>query len=229
MIINGFLNASLIEYPGQICALLYTSPCNFKCPFCHNPSLIPVNSDIMDETEVMQDIYNTRQFIDAVTITGGEPTMQNDLEDFFRQVKSMGLKAKIDTNGYSPETIKRLVKENLVDYIALDIKNSFEKYKVTVGIDVDTSKIKESIDFVMKAGVQYEFRTTVVPKLIEKEDFKKIGEQIKGAEYYVLQQYNNERTLDKTWRGVKPYTKEDLEEFAGIMRNYAHKVEIFNI
>ncbi len=229
MIINGFLNASLIEYPGLICALLYTSPCNFKCPFCHNPSLIPVNSDIIDEKEVMEDIYNTRQFIDAVTITGGEPTMQNDLEDFFRQVKSMGLKAKLDTNGYSPETIKKLVGDNLVDYIALDIKNSLEKYKLTAGIEIDTSKIKESIEFVMKSGVSYEFRTTVVPKLIEKEDFVKIGELIKGGEYYVLQQYNNQRTLDKSWRGIKPYSKLELEEFAKIMGNYAHKVEIFNI
>jgi pyruvate formate lyase activating enzyme len=170
MQINGFEGVSLVDYPGKVCAIVFTSPCNFKCPFCHNPLLIPVNKDVKNVDDILNDLSDRSDFIEGVTITGGEPTLQPDLAEFAAALKSLKLLVKLDTNGYRPQSIKELLDKKLVDYIAMDIKTSFEKYPAACGTKVDISKIKESIAVIMSSGIDYEFRTTVVPGLVDRED-----------------------------------------------------------
>lgn len=229
MRINGFEGVSLIDYPGKICSIVYTSPCNFKCPFCHNPSLVTANFDVLNEEDILADIYDRREFIDAVTVTGGEPTLQPDLPEFFSKINVMGLLKKLDTNGYDLETLKKLVEGSLLDYIAMDIKTSPDMYSKAAGLKVDPRKIKKSLNYIMNCGIDYCFRTTAVPGLVTEDDFKAIAHIIEGAPLYVIQQYDNEMPLEPSYKKIKPYTEKQLEGFADIMRKHVKKVKIANV
>lgn len=228
MRINGFTGVSLIDYPGHVTSIVYTSPCNFRCPFCHNASLVETNEDTILLGEVLEQIKDRAGFVDAVAITGGEPTLNPGLVDFCATVKEMNLKVKLDTNGYRPEIIKELIDEELVDYIAMDIKSSAEKYKMGAGREIDFGKIKKSINLIMVSGVEYEFRTTAVPGIVEKEDFEQIGKIINGAARYSIQQYDNKNTLSHVFSGIPPYPEQMLDEFAKIMKEYVKEVKILN-
>jgi len=228
MRINGFLGVSLIDYPEKISSVIYTSPCNFRCPFCHNPDLIPANKGTMDEADVLDDIYDRREFIDGITLTGGEPLLQEQLVPFLEKIKNMGLLVKIDTNGYMPEKLGEMIKNRLVDYVAMDIKSSFEKYSKATGIEIAVNRIFKSIEVIMDSRIGYEFRTTAVPGLVEAEDFHKIGENIEGAFLYVIQQFENKNTFDKKYLDITPYPNRQLEEFSEIMQKYVRKVKIAN-
>lgn len=229
MRINGFEGVSLIDYPGKICSIVYTSPCNFKCPFCHNPSLVTANFDVLSEDDILADIFDRREFIDAVTVTGGEPTLQPDLAGFFGKIHAMGLLTKLDTNGYEPDILKQLVEAGFLDYIAMDIKTCPDMYTKAAGLKVDHVKIKKSLNYIMNCGIDYCFRTTAVPGLVTEDDFKAIAHIIEGAPFYVIQQYDNEMTLEPTYKKIKPYTEEQLEEFAAIMRKHVKSVKIVNV
>jgi pyruvate formate lyase activating enzyme len=229
MRINGFAGVSLIDYPGKICSIVYTSPCNFRCPFCHNPSLVSVNYDVLSEEDIVADIYDRREFIDAVTVTGGEPVLQPDLPVFFEKIHGMGLLTKLDTNGYDPEKLKELVEKGLLDYIAMDIKTSPEMYTKAAGLKADPGKIKKSLNYIMNCGIDYEFRTTAVPGLVTEEDFLKIGHLIEGAPLYIIQQFENEITLEPSFGKIKPYTEKKIEEFAQLMSRFAGIVRVANI
>ncbi|HDQ26846.1 MAG TPA: anaerobic ribonucleoside-triphosphate reductase activating protein [bacterium] len=228
MRINGFTGVSLIDYPGKICSIVYTSPCNFKCPFCHNVSLITVNPDTLSEEDILEDISDRRLFIDAVTVTGGEPFMQRDLSSFLAKIKSFGLLSKVDTNGYEPGKLAKLISEGLIDYAAMDIKAPLNFYDVASGVAADTSRIKDSIDIIMNSGIDYCFRTTVVPGIIDGKSLEKIGRLIKGAKFFVIQQYENTMTLDRSYEKIKPYGEEQLAGFSRIMEKYAEKVRTAN-
>jgi len=229
MRINGFIGVSLIEYPNKISSVIYTSPCNFKCPFCHNPGLVTVNNEIIDENNILCDLKERASFIDGVSITGGEPLLQDNLFRFLREIKNFGLLIKIDTNGYMPEKIRMLIKEGLVDYIAMDIKTSLKKYAVASGINIDTMRITDSIATIMQSKIDYEFRTTAVPGIIDEIDFYEIGELVKGAKLFSIQQFENTLTLDESFRSVKPYSENTLQKFADIMKKYVKKVKIKNL
>jgi len=226
--INGFEGVSLIDFPATVCSIVYTSPCNFKCPFCHNPSLIGVNDDTMDVDKVVSEITDRAGFIGGVTITGGEPLMQEDLPLFLKILRDMNLKIKLDTNGYFPEKIKELLDKKLVDYIAMDIKTSPEKYQFACGVKVEMDRIKRSIEIVMSSGVDHEFRTTVVPNLVEPDDIAKIGELISGAKNFSIQQFRNTNTYDELYSKINPYTEAELEVFAEEMKLYAGRVRVLN-
>ena len=228
MCINGFEGISLIDYPGKVSSIVYTSPCNFKCPFCHNPSLVGVNEEILGVDEVINDISERAGFIEGVTISGGEPLLQDDLGLFIGILKKMGLKVKLDTNGYLPENLEKLIDKNLLDYIAMDIKTSPERYQFACGVKVDMARIKNSVSLIRGSGVPYEFRTTVVPGLVEEEDMARIGEMISGAELFSVQQFRNDRTYDELYKKVVPYGEEKLSSFAEIMKQYVKKVKILN-
>lgn len=228
MRINGFEGISLIDYPGKVSSIVYTSPCNFKCPFCHNPSLVGVNEETLGVDEVINEISERAGFIEGVTISGGEPLMQEDLGLFIGIMKKMGLKVKLDTNGYLPENLEKLLDKNLLDYVAMDIKTSPERYQFACGVKVDMARITRSIGLIRESGVQYEFRTTVVPGLVEEEDMAKIGEMISGAELFSIQQFRNDRTYDELYRKVISYDDEKLASFAGIMKRYVKNVKILN-
>jgi pyruvate formate lyase activating enzyme len=229
MRINGFEGVSLIDYPGKICSIVYTSPCNFKCPFCHNPSLVKVNSDVLSEEDILTDIFDRREFIDAVTVTGGEPALQPDLAAFFSKIHGIGLLTKLDTNGYDPEILKKLVEGGLIDYIAMDIKTSPDMYTKAAGLKVDAGKIKKSLNYIMNCGIDYCFRTTAVPGLVTDEDFRAIAHMIEGAPLYVIQQFDNGMTLEPSYTKIKPYTEKQLDCFAEIMRQFVKTVKIVNV
>ena len=183
MKIGGLQKVSLIDYPGLICAIVFLQGCNFKCSYCHNPELVDPQlfQPCIKENEVL-DFLNTRKGkLDAVTITGGEPTIQDDLAPFIKQIKKMGFAVKLDTNGSQPQVIKTLLDEKLLDFIAMDIKAPLEKYKSIVKVPVNADSIKESIRLILKAKIPYEFRTTIVESQLEEKDILQIAKLISGA------------------------------------------------
>jgi pyruvate formate lyase activating enzyme len=187
-----------------------------------------VNDDVIDVEHVIMELNDRAGFIEGVTITGGEPLLQEDIHVFLKTIKEMNLKVKIDTNGYLPEKLKELIAKKLVDYIAMDIKTSPDKYQFACGVKVDMKRIRGSVELIKASGIPYEFRTTVVPNLVEHDDITKIGELISGAGQFSIQQFNNSRTYDEIYRKVNPYTEKKLEEFAELMKPYAGRVKVLN-
>ena len=191
MLIKGLQKLTLLDYPTKTACTIFTGGCNFRCPFCHNASLVlDVNEGEKYETEEVLSFLKKRQgLLDGVCVTGGEPLLQKDIKEFLGNIKDMGYAVKLDTNGYNPEKLMEVVGEGLVDYVAMDIKNCKEKYSLTTGIDIDISKIEKSVDFLMNCGVDYEFRTTIVKEYHTLSDIDKIAQWIKGAKGYFLQSF----------------------------------------
>lgn len=230
MIIGGMEKLSLIDYPGKISAIVFTQGCNFRCHFCYNPMLVwPVNRNgklnieknhslnnlfnQIDEDDFFRFLEKRVGKLDGVVITGGEPTLHKDLALFIERIKKMGYLVKLDTNGTHPEVVVELLEKKLIDYIAMDIKGPLEKYSHVTGAEVDLENIKKSIKIIMASKLPYEFRTTVVPGLIVKEDIAKMGNMIKGARAWFLQPFrSNTELVDKEFEGHKPFTPVEMEE-----------------
>ncbi|MCX8194389.1 MAG: anaerobic ribonucleoside-triphosphate reductase activating protein [Candidatus Pacearchaeota archaeon] len=217
MLIGGLQRLTLIDYPGKIAATLFVQGCNFRCPFCHNSPLVIKTTKPIPEVDIRAYLEARKRFLDAVVISGGEPTLQKDLPDFCKKLKSLGFLVKIDTNGSNPDMLKLLVKEKLVDFIAMDIKTALTKkdYEKTIGTKVNIAKIKKSIDIVKKFK-EHEFRTTCVPGLINEKELLSIGKYLKkkGAnKTYYLQQFQPHNTLDKSFESMTPYTESELRKF----------------
>lgn len=231
MRIKGFQKTSLIDYPGKICSIIFVPKCNFRCGYCYNSELV-LDKDLPEikEDEVFKALNERKKFIDAISITGGEPTLQTDLVRFIKKIKEMGFLAKIDTNGTNPELLKQLIQNKLIDFIAMDIKNVFEKYKETVNVELNHKKLEESIKIITKSGIEHEFRTTVLPKLHKKEDLVKIAkEYLTNAKKYVLQQFfPAEKMLDQTFLTEQSYNEKELEEIRTECNKHV-KTEIRNI
>ena len=176
MKIGGLQKVSLIDCPGKISSCIFTQGCNFRCPFCHNPELVwpHLFGPPLDNKDVLFFLWRRRNQIESVVITGGEPTIQNGLVDFIIKVKEMGYYVKLDTNGSNPTVLGKLIEDNLIDYIAMDIKAPFEKYNSLCGIEVNLASIRESIEIIKSSSVSYEFRTTYVTSLLNEEDISKI-------------------------------------------------------
>lgn len=192
MIINGFQKLTLLDYPGRVACTIFTAGCNMRCPFCHNASLVThIDSENTFSVEEVLDYLKKRQgILEGVCITGGEPLLQPDIKEFIAEIKKLGYSVKLDTNGTFPEKLKELVNEGLVDYVAMDIKNSQAKYKETAGINnLDLSKIEESVDFLINSNIDFEFRTTIVNEFHTVEDIQDIVVWIKGAHKYFLQNF----------------------------------------
>lgn len=192
MQIHGLNKTTLLDYPGHLAATIFTGGCNFRCPFCQNKSLVlsPESQPILEEKEILDYFEKRKNIIEGVCITGGEPTLQKDLPEFLKKIKDLGLKVKLDTNGYKPEVIKDLFEKGLLDYVAMDIKASKENYGKVAGVsDLTISKIEESVNFIIANIPDYEFRTTVVKELHPPEEILKIKEWLKNAKKYKLQSY----------------------------------------
>ena len=189
MKISGFQKLSLVDYDGHITATIFVSGCNFACPFCHNAGLVKNLEPEIDSEDVLSYLKKRFGLIDGVCISGGEPTLYNDLPDFIKTIKNIGYSIKLDTNGTNPEMIKFLVENELIDYIAMDIKNSLLDYAKTIGKDYDMSRISESIKYIMNCGIDYEFRTTLVNELHSFDNIKQIAKLICGAKKYCLQKF----------------------------------------
>ncbi len=193
MQINGFQKLTLLDFPEKTACIVFTAGCNFRCPFCHNASLVTHidNSYNVSEEEIFAYLEKRSGILDGVCISGGEPLLQPDIEQFIRKVKALGYSVKLDTNGSNPEKLIALVESGLIDYVAMDIKNSKEKYSLTAGAEVDISNIEKSVDFLLLGKVDYEFRTTVTDGLHTVEDIAEIGRWIKGAKKYFLQNFTD--------------------------------------
>ncbi|MBQ4556704.1 MAG: anaerobic ribonucleoside-triphosphate reductase activating protein [Clostridia bacterium] len=193
MHIEAYQKLTLLDYPGRTAATIFTHGCNFRCPFCHNAGLVVRPSESMiPESEILDYLEKRKKLLDGVCITGGEPLLQKDIGDFIRRVRDIGYQIKLDTNGSFPEKLEDLIKEGIIDYVAMDIKNSLDKYAITAGIPQDiVPKIEKSVNILMSSGIDYEFRTTVCGNLHTVDDMRSIGEWLKGAKAYYLQPFKD--------------------------------------
>ncbi len=194
----GLIKNSFVDYPNEIAAVVFTLGCNFNCWYCHNDELInPKNKslEIISEEEVIKFLENRKGFLDGLVITGGEPTLHSDLKEFIIKVRNLGFKIKLDTNGTNPEILKNLIDENLVDFVAMDIKNSLAEYEKIVGNCCKVKDIEKSIKILMNSKINYEFRTTFSPD-ISISNIEEIAKMIKGAKSYVIQKYNARNESD---------------------------------
>ncbi|MBQ3962741.1 MAG: anaerobic ribonucleoside-triphosphate reductase activating protein [Erysipelotrichaceae bacterium] len=226
----GLQKLTLLDYPGNMAATVFTGGCNFRCPFCHNRSLVFLNendSEIANE-DIFDFLKSRNKILDGICITGGEPLLHKGITAFIKRVRDLGLKVKLDTNGSNFEALKRLIDEKLVDYVAMDIKNSPEKYAMTIGLEnYDLSEIEKSKNYLLENHVDYEFRTTIVREFHEPEDLRKIGEWIRGAKHYYLQNFEDHGTCIQAGLGeVDLHTLETMKRIAG---EYVEHIEIRGI
>lgn len=221
MNIQGLQKLTLLDYPGKVACTIFFAGCNFRCPFCHNASLVTHidPEENIPREEVLAFLRKRAGILDGVCITGGEPLLAPDLEAFIRAIKALGYEVKLDTNGSNAEKLKHLVKAGIIDYVAMDIKNSPEKYGMTIGIEgYEMSNVMQSAAFLMEGHVPYEFRTTVVREFHKREDFEAIGQWLEGADRYYLQSFVDSGDLIQP--GLRGYTKEIMEQALGIVRQY---------
>jgi len=229
MHVKGWVRSSLIDYPEHIAAVLFTGGCNFRCPMCHNRDLV-LNPGVLPDLageEILGFLGNRVGLLDGVVVSGGEPMLQPDLAAFIRRIRELGFQVKLDTNGYSPEKLAILLNEGLVDYVAMDIKASPGKYALLAGLpDLDVDLINRSIELLLNGRCQYEFRTTVVPDLLDIGDIQEIAQWVTGGQRYVLQQFRPLQTLDPVLQMVKPYPVRVLREMAERARNWVENVTV---
>ena len=230
MKIAGLMKLTLLDYPGEMACTIFTSSCNFRCPFCHNSSLVidTESNQLLDNNEVLSFLKERKGRLDGVCITGGEPTIQEDLTSFIKEIKDIGYKVKLDTNGYNPKKLKEIVSSNLVDYVAMDIKNSLSKYPQTCGLNkMMIENILESISYLLEDHVDYEFRTTIIKEFHDENDIREIAKSIKGCKRYFLQQF--EDTPYNIKQGYHAHSKETLDRFKEILLQEGIKVELRGI
>jgi len=226
MKIKGLQKVTLIDYPEKIACTIFLFGCNFGCPFCHNPELVSreLAEELRDytEEEILKFLENRRGLIDGVCITGGEPTLNPELPELMEKIKSLGYAIKLDTNGSNPDMLKTLINNKLVNYIAMDIKVPLSRY---TEFCENPEKIKESINLIMQFP-DYEFRTTVLPKIHSKEDIIALANDIKGAKKYVIQQFRQGKTLNPDFKNEKTFSVEELNEMKNSIKNLIQNVKV---
>lgn len=226
MLIYGLQKMTLLDYPGHVACTVFLGGCDFKCPFCHNYELVDGTADpVMDEHDFFAFLQKRHGLLDGVAITGGEPLLHKDIPGFIKKIRELGFLIKLDTNGNHPDLLKALLAENLVDYVAMDIKNSLPKYAETAGLPrFDTGNIEESIRIIMESGIPYEFRTTVVDEFHDEESFKAIGKMISGASDYYLQEFVDRDTVpDKNLSGAD---SEKMGKYLEIVKKYVPNAKL---
>jgi pyruvate formate lyase activating enzyme len=231
MKIGGLQKVTLVDYPGKVACTVFLSGCNFKCPFCYSRELVLPeyiqNQPELSEKDFFSFLKEKRGLIDACVICGGEPTINPDLKDFIKKIKDLGFLVKLDTNGYLPDKLKELIDEKLIDYIAMDIKACFDDYSKATGINVDVSKIKESIELIKNSGIDYEFRTTIVPTIHTKESIIQMAKDIGRAKKYFLQAFHGEKeTINPELSKLKSFPEEELKE---IIKEVGHLFKVVKI
>ena len=230
MNIQGFQKLTLLDYPGLMACTVFTGGCNFRCPFCHNASLVtePDENEPFTEQEILDYLEKRKNTLEAVCITGGEPLLEKELPIFLEKIKATGKLVKLDTNGYLSKRLKDILNAGLVDYVAMDIKNSPEKYPLTAGLEgMSVDPIYESIDAIMNAGIDYEFRTTVVKELHSEEDFEKISEMIKGCKKYYIQSFTDSGNI--LGSGLSAPSRDELFNFLATVRKNGIQAELRGI
>ena len=227
MIIHGFQKLTLLDYPGHTACTVFSGGCNFRCPFCHNAGLVlsPGQYDTVEEEEILAFLKKRRGILDGVCITGGEPLLNPDTEEFAAKVKALGYLLKLDTNVSFPERLENMVNAGLVDYVAMDIKNCLKKYPLTVGKEgFDTSPVERSVEFLRGGKVGYEFRTTVVREFHTEEDIREIGKWLAGVPRYFLQAFSDSGEL--IGEGLHGYSPEEYKRLLSAVREYIPSAEL---
>ncbi len=225
---GGFQKNSFIDFPGKISAVIFFSGCNFKCPYCHNPELAmgkTVDAEHYDKNKILDFLSNRKKFLDGVVLSGGEPTLQKNLFSFCSNIKQMGFPVKLDTNGSRPDVIKKLIENNLIDYIAMDVKTDPFNYSPIIQEKSDPEELIKSINIIINSDIKHEFRTTCVKPFINMEIIENISKLIKGADLYVIQQFNNKKVLDPKFFNNKDYIIKDseLKKFKNIAQTRVKK------
>lgn len=227
--ISGMQKLTLLDYPGKTACLLFTQGCNFRCPFCHNKDLLESNEKSkIEEKEIFSYLKKRQGLIDGVCISGGEPLLQEDIEEFIRKIKEMGFLVKLDTNGSNPSKLKRLLQQNLIDYIAMDIKNVFLKYDQTSGISkLKIEKIKQSIEIIENSKIEYEFRTTIVKQFHHLEELEQICKYLGPKVNYYIQNYQDCSTVLK--KGLTGFEREELLYIQKRLKKFSKNVVLRGI
>ena len=228
MLIKGLQKLTLLDFPDKMACTVFTFGCNFRCPFCHNASLVlsdRADDFTISEEELFSFLQKRRGILEGVCITGGEPTLRSDLPEFIRKIRALGYAVKLDTNGYRPAVLKSLVEAGLVDYVAMDIKNSLAHYGETVGIrSFDTAPIEASMDYLMEGHIPFEFRTTLVRGLHTPDDIRAIGERLAGQERFFLQHF--EDSGDLIGQEMSGFTPAEAEQLLAVLCEYVPNAQI---
>jgi len=228
---KGFRKLSLVDYPGKLCAIAFTGGCNFRCPWCYvrdlvlNPEMLPSTKD----SDIIKFLKRRKDWLDALVVSGGEPTIHENLPTFLGKVKRIGYSVGLETNGSNPEMLRRLIKEGLVDYIEMDVKaplSKYDKYCEVSGVKVNIKRIRESVS-IIKRSQDYAFRTTVVPTLLRSKDVVSISKELRGAKRYYIQQFKPMDTvMDARFKEVKPYPINVLNGIVRRCRRYVKNTEL---
>lgn len=229
--IKGIEKFAPIDFPGYISSTVFVGGCNFRCPFCHNAELVlkPQSLPTFPMDYFLSYLDLRKNWLEAVCVSGGEPLLHDELDVLLQIIKDRNLLVKIDTNGAFPEKLEELIKAGLLDSVAMDIKAPLDKYKKITAVPVDTDNVRRSIKIIQRSGLDYIFRTTVVPGFIDENDIEKIGQLLKGSKSYQIQQFKPVNTLDKTFEKIKPFGREKLQVFADRAGPYFEKVRIEGI
>ena len=217
MKISGLEKLTLTDYPNHLAAIIFTQGCNFICSFCQNSSLIKCSEGLINECEVLDYLNKRKNVLEGLVISGGEPTIQKDLEEFIVKVKKLGLKVKLDTNGNNYELLKKLIDSKLVDYVAMDIKTIFEEYDSIIGKKINVENIKKSIQLLKNSPIDFEFRTTIIKEFHNEEKIQKIIDYIDGSDYYLQNFQNSSDVIDKSLHG---FTDVELKKLARKFNKY---------
>ncbi len=227
MKVFGLEKLSLVDFDGVVAATVFTGNCNFRCPFCHNASLVSDYKELptFSEEDIFAYLSKRKGILEGVCITGGEPTLNAELPEFCAKIKGLGYKVKIDTNGTNPQMIKRIIDENLADYFAMDIKNDKEGYGRTIGIEnYDLSKVEKSVEIFLSGNTPFEFRTTLIDEFHDEKNMENIGQWIKGTEKYFLQKFKDGENCIS--RGLHPVSDEKAKKFLKVLEDYIPNVKL---
>lgn len=228
--IGGIQKSTLIDYPGRLAAIVFLVGCNFRCPFCYSSELV-LPEKIKEHPKTSIDAFldfleKRKELLDGIVICGGEPTIHDDLPSFLEKIREFGYSLKLDTNGSNPKMLKSLIEDGLIDYVAMDVKSSKENYQKAAGVKINIKNIEESVDILKESKIDFEFRTTVVPGITDKEDVLKIAKWISPAKKYYLQNFKNEKILNEKMGGVKPYSYDQMKEIKNEVSSFFEKCEI---
>lgn len=217
--IAGLQKTTFIDYPEKIACIVFTQGCNFSCGYCHNPELFEHKEPALSVQAFFEFLNKRKGKLDGVVITGGEPTLHKDLKEFIKSIKDLGFLVKLDTNGTNPDLLQELFNQNLLDYVAMDIKAPLNKYEQVTRVNVNIEKIQKSINLIKNSGIDYEFRTTVVKSQLSVDDLKQITELIKGAKKYYLQKFLPTKTLDESMMSETSYNDEEFTNICSSLKN----------
>lgn len=231
MLITAFDKFTTLDYPNHLACIIFTGGCNLRCSYCHNaemvlPEMLSKIANTIPFETVLNFLESRIGMLDGVVICGGEPTVQYDLPDRIDEIKALGFKVKLDTNGTNPRMLAKLLGKNCLDYVAMDLKDSFPYRKQLVGVNINQEQLKESIDLIKNSGIDYEFRSTILPSFHSLDILKKMGESIKGAKKWSLQRFRNKKTLDENFGGQGEFKGSEMDFLRSHLEEYAEVIEV---